>query len=334
MVGPRERGMSRYARIIEPGDLVHIIARFGNGEYRITNDVERGEYLRRLGVTLAKTDWVLLCFAIMSSHIHLGALAGKRLFGSWSRPLHSGFAFWLNRKQGRFGTVFAERPKTPVIKPEGVRRLIAYQHNNPVRANIVSRASESTWTSHRAYLGLDAPPSWLDVELGLRLCDLTNEAGDLEIFDRYVTDNIQPDLLLEGGDLREARRELRAELGSAIEISYPTVSPELGEVEHGVVVTPEAALHPNWNIEVTQLISRIAEHSGISFEEMRSPSRMRHIVRARKLVIKLGTLIGLNLTVLGRGLGISPQAAGKLARSAGQEIGAEAVALARNILGR
>jgi hypothetical protein len=42
--------------------------------------------------------------------------------------------------------------------------LIRYVHNNPVRAGLVERASESGWSSHRAYLGLEACPPWLSTE--------------------------------------------------------------------------------------------------------------------------------------------------------------------------
>ncbi len=98
----RKQGMPRYARIIETGDLVHVISRFVNGEFRLTNNDERQEYLRRDGLTLAIADWVLVSFALMSSHIHLGVFAGHDLFSKWAKSLHSGFASWLNRRQGRF----------------------------------------------------------------------------------------------------------------------------------------------------------------------------------------------------------------------------------------
>ncbi len=86
----------------------------------------------------------------MSNHLHWELIAGFSSFSRWSSPLHGGFARWLNRRQGRFGVVFAERPKTIVLPLTDAARLTAYLHNNPVRAGVARTASTSTWTSHRA----------------------------------------------------------------------------------------------------------------------------------------------------------------------------------------
>jgi len=87
--------------------------------------------LRRAGLVLDRTDWYVVSFAVMSSHIHWGAISGSSSFEDVAKPLHAGFASWLNRRQHRFGPVFAERPKTVVLDTAAVGRLIAYQHNNP-----------------------------------------------------------------------------------------------------------------------------------------------------------------------------------------------------------
>ena len=55
------------------------------------------------------------------------------------------------------------------VMPAGVPRLINYIHRNPVRAGVAATTAETSWTSHRAYLGIRHRPSWLDVELGLQL---------------------------------------------------------------------------------------------------------------------------------------------------------------------
>jgi len=65
--------------------------------------------------------------------------------------------------------VFAERHRTIEIVGDAAAALLAYVHNNPVRAGGVADPSVSVWTSHRAYVTLEAAPPWLDVERGLRL---------------------------------------------------------------------------------------------------------------------------------------------------------------------
>jgi hypothetical protein len=60
--------------------------------------------------------------------------------------------------------------------------VIAYIHNNPVRAGVVAKASDSSWTSHRAYVGSSKPPQWLKVDHGYELMNITEPAD----FDTFV----------------------------------------------------------------------------------------------------------------------------------------------------
>jgi hypothetical protein len=280
----------RYARIIRPGALVHVISRFVNGEFRIADDIERREYLRRAGLALAKSDWRIVSFAIMSSHPHLGAIAGAHPFAQWAHPLHSGFATWLNKRQNRFGPVFAERPKTIVLDIGCVGRLIAYHHNNPVHAGLVGAARDSTWTSHQAYLDRVSPSQWLDVRLGLDLCGFSDDPLGREQFDRFVQDaqTLPHDSLLEGGDLRRARRELRAQLGSAVEMSYPSVDLQQGTLNPIAIAPRGAVLQPRSTATQKEIVYEVAKRTSVSVHEMCSKTRVRRVVQARRLAIVVG----------------------------------------------
>src|SRR5690606_4780288 len=68
------------------------------------------------------------------------------------------------------------------VLPENEGQLVAYIHNNPVAAEVVPRARESTWTSHRAYMGLDVAPAWLHVDSGLLRAGLDDRAQ----FDAWI----------------------------------------------------------------------------------------------------------------------------------------------------
>jgi hypothetical protein len=199
-----------------------------------------------------------------------------------------------------------------------VGRLIAYHHNNPVDAGLVGRARESTWTSHQAYLDLVAPPKWLDVELGLDLCGFSNTPLGREQFDRFVLDaqTLPPDPLIEGGDLRRARCELRNRLGSAVEMSYPSVNLQQGTSSSVAVIPREAVLQPRSTTTAMEIVDIVAKRTSVSTHEMCSRSRVRSVVHARRLVVVVGRLLGLSLTELAGSVGISAQSAGQLERSA------------------
>jgi len=159
------------------GAIYHQISRFVAGEWFMESDVERRAYLFLLERALAKTDWLCFAYALMSSHIHLALIAGTCRLKEWLAPMHTDFALWINQRRGnRIGSVFVKGPDEVEFQPRGVKRLISYIHNNPVRAGVVPHPALSDWTSHQAYLGLRQPPSWLAIERGLELSGF--ESGD------------------------------------------------------------------------------------------------------------------------------------------------------------
>ena len=160
--------MPRKLRQVEPGAVYHFIARFVANEWLIPTDVERRQYLHLLGRGLRGSDWKCISYGIMSSHVHLGILAGQQPMTRWLRGAHGIFADWINIRRARIGAVFVRGPKLLKVKTFGVNDLVAYIHNNPVRAGVVASPDATDWTSYRAYSrGIRLP--WLDVETGVRL---------------------------------------------------------------------------------------------------------------------------------------------------------------------
>jgi hypothetical protein len=157
--------------------VYHLIARFVAKEWFIESAVERRVYLSLLGHAIAMTDWRCFAFAVMSSHVHLGVLAGAIPLADWLRPMHTNFAQWINVRRERIGAVFVRGPNVIAVQPEGTARLINYIHCNPVRAGVVASPRDSDWTSHRAYVGLAQRPSWLNVECGLELAGLDSASA-------------------------------------------------------------------------------------------------------------------------------------------------------------
>ena len=88
--------------------------------------------------------------------------------------------------------------------------LLRYIHRNPVKANMVARAEEYPWSSHRAYLG-DASLPWLMIDFGLGLFGTTVETArhcyrhfmaqeDYASEDRLLTETHPDDARILGGD--------------------------------------------------------------------------------------------------------------------------------------
>src|SRR5262249_28730155 len=124
----------RSARRNLPGVVYHCIWRFVDREWLIQDDEDRLTYMRMLGRSLEKSDWRCFAYPLMSRPFRLARLAGATPMASWSKPVHSPFARWMNERYGMLGSLFANRGKDYAIGPAKEASVVAYIHNNPVRA--------------------------------------------------------------------------------------------------------------------------------------------------------------------------------------------------------
>ena len=109
---------SREARLNYPGGVFHAISRGVGGQFLIRGEEERERYLTLLGRVLKRTDAEILAWCLMSSHVHLIVIQGAEPLGRLFKPLHTGFARFINsRRRGRGGkgSVFADRPRTLLV---------------------------------------------------------------------------------------------------------------------------------------------------------------------------------------------------------------------------
>lgn len=145
-----------------------------------------------------------------------------------TKKVHSPFGNWVNAKRKGIGAILAERPKSVLVHTETYgMELIRYVHNNPVRAGIVERASESGWSSHRAYLGLESAPEWLATEavLGPDVKDHEAIRHELGCFvDEGRTEKRRPEF--SGEVPLGLMKRIRKLMGGEVELSYPVPGPD------------------------------------------------------------------------------------------------------------
>ena len=306
--------MPRYARDHLPGVTHHILSRFVNEEFRILDDTARHEYLRRLGESLAYTDWRLLAYAVMSNHIHLCALAAELPSEHLIRRVHGGFAHWLNRRQGRLGPVFADRHRTIACEDAAVGALIAYIHNNPVRAGKAADAADSTWSSHRAYVGCEPAPEWLDIPTGLVLSGFAPTAAGRMAFDDFVAARRgqSRDPALSGDSPQAVRRAARAHAAAPLELTTPRL--QGGRLLYEMRARRHTPLRADGPIDPTAVIAAVARHTGIDTERLRSRSRQQEIVAARRVALLAWRHLGQRQAEMAAALGIGASAASYLLR--------------------
>jgi REP element-mobilizing transposase RayT len=284
--------MPRAARHIRPGCVYHLISRFVDRNWFIKKEQERRDYLELLGRALTTSDWQCLAYAIMSNHIHLAVLAGSDPLHTWIRRVHSPFADSMNRAYNRIGPMFVRGPKALLVPDNAVAGVVAYIHNNPVRAKLVDAASESSWTSHRAYVGLARVPGWLDVSCARLGFD------DATAFDRWVMDPTRA-TFDELHDLDVKRKDMEPKR------------------QHSTGVDPHA------------LVTLIAAEVGISVAQLQSTRRTSVEVLAREAVVLCAQRVGLKGVDTARALGVSQQAISRIGQ---RGVGPEAIALGSRVL--
>lgn len=275
-------------RRLSPGTIHHLTWRLSSPRSTIANELERTQYVLQLGRAFTQSDWLCLGYAIVNDEIEILAVAGRSPLAHWSRRANSPFAHWLNLRRSRPGRLFTGRPRVQLVDRASFASWIAYLHNKPVHAGIVTSAAESSWTSHRAYVGLDPTPRWLGVACGLSRSGL----NDVPRFAKYVA-------ALPPQPSASSKPQLRR--GSSRPRPVVTL--------HGDLRPPPERL-----LEITSYTFSQAP------ELIASRRRIPVLVRARSAMVQAGVSVGIPGRELARVLGISQQAVSRLsARSSAED---------------
>ncbi len=301
--------MSRFRRNYIPGAVHHAISRFHGGAYRLREPIEREQYLRHLAFGLKKTDWYLLAYALMSTHIHLVFLAGQMPPHLVFQSTHSAFATWLNRRQSMHGHLFSDRYKLWAVRSP-TAALIAYVHNNPVRAGVVNDAANSIWTSHRYFLGSNEAPKWLSTEKALELAGLP----DGQEFDNYVRRDLHtPRDQRWSGELdKSIIQDSHQATGVAAQLGEPVISDTM---TYPILTSPRAFTQIRGNYSPEQILEAVSRVIGISRRAFCGRSKTINATRARRLGLRLWRSMVGTQSEMCSALGMSSTAASGLLQS-------------------
>ena len=146
--------MSRAARQVYPDLPHHVTARgarreptfFGPDDYRL--------YLRLLRRGCRKSGTAVWAWCLMPNHFHLilapSQQAGLRLALAPAQRL---YAVEINRRQGWTGHFWQGPFSSSPMDEAHLYACLRYVELNPVRAGLVARPEEWSWSSARAHLG-------------------------------------------------------------------------------------------------------------------------------------------------------------------------------------
>lgn len=312
--------MPRGPRLDSPGILHHVMVRgIDKGEIFI-DDIDRADFIRRIGIVAELTATRLYAFALMGNHAHMLLKSGDPGLPAFMRRLLTGYALQFNRRHKRVGHLFQNRYKSIVCEEEAYfRKLVAYINLNPLLGGLVGSIEELekfAWCGQADLLGSIRHP-WLDRRYVLGFFGGT-EPRALCAYAKYLQEELgQPiDGKLDGGGrtrsisaAKDSGKQGSAGRGDAAAGDERI----LGSGEFVRDMLQHAEARKSGRLRQDELLAAarkevdaVCLELGVSAGQLRSGARYGALSKARmKLVDKLVDGLGLSLAEAARQLGVS-----------------------------
>ena len=153
--------MARQARMVIPGQAMHILVRGNNRQTLFHEPADHLAYLNWLRSAANAFLVSVHAYALMPNHVHI--LATPKEADSLAKLMQSlgrRYAQFFNQQHNRTGTIWEGRYCSSLIDPDYVLRCQRYIELNPVRNGLESRPADCQWTSYASHVGGKAEP-WL-----------------------------------------------------------------------------------------------------------------------------------------------------------------------------
>jgi REP element-mobilizing transposase RayT len=316
--------MPRKARIDAPGSLHHVICRGIERRRIFLDDTDCGEFVRRLAVVIKDTQTFCYAWALMPNHFHLLLRTGATPITTVMQRVLSGYAGAFNRRHRRIGQLFHNRYKSILCQEDAyLLELTRYIHLNPLRARIVKSLEELDlypYAGHGALMGRHAN-DWQETDkilaqFGSRASAARKayrsfvEAGIAEGRKRELTGGGLVRSAGGWGAIKVRRKAHDHQKGDERILGD-------GEFVATVLEAQREKLERRYRlkakgIDLSKLIERVAEVSGVNAEQIRNPGKQPERVRARSLVCYLAVSeLAATTVALSKELGICQSAVSK-----------------------
>jgi len=288
--------MPRRARIDAPGALQHIICR-GIQRCRIyRDDLDRQDFLGRLGQILRETRTTCYAWALMPNHFHLLLRTGNVPISTVMKRLLTGYAVRFNRRHRRCGHLFQNRYKSILCQEDAyLLELVRYIHLNPLRAKLVVSMGELDrfeFCGHGIILGKQQK-DWQDVDKLLGM--FGKRVGEARRnYRAYVEQGIEMGRradLIGGGLIRSSGGWQAVKAMRRLRIHAKGDERILGESEFVLQVLKEQneQLEKRTRmrargVDPQRAAARVEEIFGLTLSELSQGSRLRSVVRARSVL--------------------------------------------------
>ena len=327
--------MPRKGRIDAPGALHHIIVRGIERRKIFLDDLDRENFLARLGAVIEDTQTGCFAWALIPNHFHLLLRTGDSIISRVMQRLLTGYAVSFNRRHRRHGHLFQNRYKSILCQEDAyLLELVRYIHLNPLRAKIVQNLKELenySYCGHRALFKTSCCP-WQDTGHVLKMFD-SNLSTARRLYREFVAkgaDQGRRDDLIGGGLIRSAGGWLAVKALRKAKLFQKSDERVLGDgdfVEKTLAMANEK-MERRWRLKVEgvdfeSILKKVSALTGVSSEVILTGDRGKSTVKARSLLCYWATEeLGLKQTEIAKKLRVT-QAAVSIAAKRGRAIATE-----------
>jgi putative transposase len=163
-----------------PAGAPHHITQRGNGRQKaFLSGEDRHFYLATLAASCRRYEITVLGYCLMTNHVHLVAIPARPdSMSGGVGGAHRRYTEYFHRRYRRSGRLWQNRFYSCAADRVHLLLALAYVDQNPVRATMVSRATDYGSSSARAHLRREDPSGLLDLAMWGEI-DRAKEWADL-----------------------------------------------------------------------------------------------------------------------------------------------------------
>ena len=141
--------MARQAREKSTTGIYHVMLKGLDGRNIFLDDADRALFLEKLDKAREAGGFELYAYCLMDNHVHLLLKEGEEL-GTSIKRITVGYVQLHNNKYGRTGHLFQNRFNSEAVEEDQyLMTVIRYIHRNPLKAGMVSRLKDYSWSSYQ-----------------------------------------------------------------------------------------------------------------------------------------------------------------------------------------
>jgi len=150
------KSMPRTRRLKSETGIYHVVLRGINKQTIFEDEEDHEMFLQTLDQYKQMSGYKLLAYCLMGNHVHLLMKTENESLGQCFKRIGASYVYWYNMKYYRVGHLFQDRYKSEAVETDDYFKVvIRYIHRNPLKAGMVARLEDYTWSSYREYLGLN-----------------------------------------------------------------------------------------------------------------------------------------------------------------------------------